>query len=227
MDYIAKNQPDVLIQIGDFMDFFSLSSYKKRVPPKDRLYLHKEINTGRIKLKQWAQLAPNARKVLIAGNHEQRLESYLELHAAELYGLEEMSVPSLLQMDQSGWEYLGPYGAGVWLCKNRLWCTHGQYVRKYSAYAAKEHVERMGLSVIHGHTHRLGSFFKTHSLTGKQYVGYEVGCIADFKRTPKSSSSVDWQHGFAQIWVDGHNFKVDLVPINNGKCIVHGERYGR
>ena len=230
--FIADNQPDQIIQIGDFADFYSLATFRKQLPPSERVYLRREVETSRDKLREWGSLAPNARKVFIEGNHEARLARYLEDQGGELFDLNDrLTVPLLLETEQAGWEYVGPYGAGMWVGKpGGLWATHGNYARKASGASAKAHVEQYGHSIIHGHTHRLAAYHKTaQSAKGPRTIsGYEVGCLCSLTKTPRATEVVDWQHGFAIVWTSPTttDFHVDLVNIHKGKFVYAGVQYG-
>lgn len=229
MSYVRFAQPDILIALGDFVDFYSLGRYRKKAAPSLRLYLQKEVEVGRAKLKQWARLAPKARRYLIEGNHEARLRNYLEDNAREVFDLADLTPPKLLEAKELGWNWVGPYGAGMWVGKpGGLWVTHGEVARKWSGMSPRANVmEKYGHSVITGHTHRLGSFYHTNALG--TVVGLEAGCLCDHATTPRATTQVDWQHGFAAGWVSRKTkrFHVELIPITDGGCIVAGRKYGR
>ena len=226
--FVRDQKPDAVVHIGDFADFYSFGSYRKS-PGQARVWLDKELKVSRAKLTEWRELAPKAEYHLIEGNHEDRVRRYLADHAYECFGVDHYNVERLLETRERGWEYHGPYPrAGMWLGKyGGIWACHGKFVLQHSAYTARKHVERMGLSVIYGHTHRLGAYFRTHTLTGRHYVGYEVGCLCDPKTTPGPDGFADWQFGFASVWVSTKTkrFHVDLVAVTEGGCVVAGKEY--
>lgn len=231
MEYVKAEQPNQIIQLGDFLDLNSLATFRQELPPGERIYLRQEIEIGRERLKAWSALAPKARKILIEGNHEERLSRYLADNGGELADLasDGLNIPSLLGAKEAGWEYVGPYGAGIWVgFEGGLWATHGEIVRKWSADSAQANViEKYGHSVIHGHTHRLGSFY--HTLQGRTLAGFEAGCLCDFNRTPRGTTVVNWQHGFAVVWTSKKSlrFHVDLIAITDGGFVYGGRKYGR
>lgn len=233
MDYVADAEPDQIIQIGDFADFYSLASFDKKISPSQRLHLQEEVEVSRRKLRDWAGLVPKrTKKVLIEGNHEARVARYLEQQGGEFFDLSELSVSSLLRVEDAGWDYVGPYGAGTWVgLPGGLWATHGDFARKWSADSAQAHLTKYGHSVIHGHTHRLGAFFQTlQGADGPRMLGaYEVGCLCDFDTTPRASMSNDWQLGIATVWTSktSPRFHVDLHAIVDGGFVAGGRRYGR
>lgn len=233
MDFVTDQQPDQLIQIGDFADFYSLATFDKKISPSQRVHLQEEVDLSRRKLVEWAALVPRkTRKILIEGNHEARVARYLEQQGGELFDLNELSVEALLRVEQAGWRYVGPYGAGVWVGQpGGLWATHGDFARKWSADSAQAHVLKYGHSVIHGHTHRLGAFYQTQQgADGPRTIGaFEVGCLCSFDDTPRATKTNDWQHGGAVVWTSkgSPRFHVDLVAIVDGGIVYQGKRYGR
>lgn len=229
-EYVEVNQPDGIVQIGDFADFFSLSTFRKELPPKDRLYLNEEVREVKRELREWAALAPDAELLYVVGNHEERLYRYLEDKSSELFGLDNMALDKLLDFEGTGgWQQMGRYGDGFWLGDHEggLWVTHGDYVRKFSGWSAKAHIEAMGRSVIHGHTHRLGSYYLTFGET--TFGAFEVGSLCDPTKTPRGASFVNWQYGFASVWTseDSPRFHVDLVAITDGGFVTGGKKYGK
>lgn len=233
MEFVAETQPDQIIQIGDFADFYSLANFDKKITPSQQVYLEEEVSLSRRKLVEWASLVPRkTRKVFIEGNHEARVARYLEREGGAFFDLAELSVSSLLRVEEAGWKYVGPYGAGVWVGRpGGLWATHGDFARKWSADSAQAHLAKYGHSVIHGHTHRLGAFYQTlQGADGPRTLGaFEVGCICSFNDTPRSSVTNDWQHGFAVVWTSktSPRFHVDLVAIVDGEFVYAGKKYGR
>jgi len=43
LHYIYVNQPEAIIQIGDWFDLYSLSKFKKKIRPNRRIYLDDEL----------------------------------------------------------------------------------------------------------------------------------------------------------------------------------------
>lgn len=156
LEYIQRNNPDELLHIGDAADFYSLASFRKKLPPSERMYLLEELDVVRSKWKLYGEAAPGARKRFVLGNHDERLDRYMETEGEELYDLigDVMSYESLTGSAEAGWETVGTsYGDGCWVGEpGGLWATHGDIARKWSGQSAKAMVmEKYGHSVIHGH----------------------------------------------------------------------------
>ena len=232
--FIKHTKPKRVIQIGDFADSYFMSSYLKKEDPLTRPQPADEVLLVREKAKEWKALAPRAEWYIIEGNHEERVRRYLEARAPELRHLAEFSPSKFFGFDEAGWNYVGPYGQGMWVgVPGGLWATHGNMARKWSGISAKGHVlEQYGHSVIHGHTHRLGSFYHTNrAINGTPNVvaGFEIGCLCDIANTPGATPIRDWQHGFASVYVSttSPRYHVDLIAINDGEFLVNGMMYPR
>jgi len=230
MGYVADVKPDKVFLVGDAIDFTSLGSYLKKVPPSKRLYLSGEIKYARKKLAQWTAVSRGAELYYLEGNHEYRFARKLETDAPELYDLvadpcKPLTLRNLLLLDEMGWKYIEPYGAGMWIGRpGGLWITHGQYCGEN---AITQMLKLVKCSFIQGHDHRLASKAQTSSLTGKTIAGYTAGTLCDSATTPRATAHVNWQHGFIHGWVHRKRktFHVDLVSINDGRFVVGGKEY--
>lgn len=230
MQFIKDTQPEQVIQIGDFMDLYSLAGFRKGMSQQERVEIggtfQQEVDLGRAKLSEWRELAPDADYTWIEGNHEFRLARYAEDNGGELFGLEALTIESLYQTNERGWSYVGPYMEGMWVgLEGGLWATHGDFVRKWSAWSARAHTETYAHSVIHGHSHRLGAYYQTGA--AGMVAAFEVGCLCDRRATPRATSVVNWQTGFAVVYTSTEDlqFWVNLVNIEKGRFVYGGKEW--
>ena len=79
--------PDILVVLGDFADFYSVSSHDKD-PARTQL-LSIEVRAVRSCLAQLEALDVK-RKIFLMGNHEYRLQRYLCTRAPELFDMVEV-----------------------------------------------------------------------------------------------------------------------------------------
>ena len=94
-------KPDTIVIMGDFGDFKAVSSHLKN--PIDKTRLKWEMEQCNRRLDQLDELGAH-RKIFLAGNHEWRLQRYLQEKAPELYDM--ISVPELFRLKERGWEYV-------------------------------------------------------------------------------------------------------------------------
>lgn len=88
--YIADKKPDIIVHIGDHFDLPSLSSYDKGTTNIEGKRLYKDIQAGVtgfefLNLEMLKHKDYKPRKVFCLGNHEERLNRYVNEHP-ELQG---------------------------------------------------------------------------------------------------------------------------------------------
>lgn len=111
---------------------------------------------------------------------------------------------------------------------NDMYVHHGNAVSKHSGESVKADIDAWGVSLIRGHSHRLGDYHKTYEITGKRLEGYEIGhmmkeSLADY------SNQRNWQQGFLAGFISGGQHYLELIPIKEGPegktCFVAGKKY--
>jgi predicted phosphodiesterase len=219
MSAASDLEPDVIVHMGDLLDCYCISQYS-RDPARESM-LDVEVEEGKELLRQLDYLQPN-RKVLVAGNHEDRLRRYLQDRAPELSNL--VSIPKLLELDETGWEYI-PYRESVQIGK--VYFTHDAgYTGQYATYRA---LETFSHSVAVGHSHSM-QYLVTGDATGKYRVGAQFGWLGDVNKVDymhKVRAQRLWSLGFGTGYWDKSTGTVFLVPVPivNYTCVVNGRLY--
>ena len=217
---ISVIKPSVIHLIGDIVDFYAVSDHLR--DPDRLLSLQDELDQAAAFLQAVRKVAgPHVSIVFHEGNHEDRLRRMLSRKAGELSCLRCLSLPALLGLAEHDMilrPALKPYSIA-----RQLLVTHGTLVRCHSAYTAKGMLERFGCSVLHGHTHRLGSHYKT--VFRKTMAAFENGCLCSLNANPSNSYTKgmpNWQQGFSVIhlWSPAKTTRwhldVEQVPIVRG-----------
>lgn len=221
---------DTLIWDGDNLDFENLSSfahnpYKIRTANEDVATFHREVRDPVV-----AAIKPK-REVWNNGNHEFRYTRYSE-HNASALGIDTpprdfLRLPRKVEFNE--------YGKGVGLMLTpKLLVSHGWNASKWSAYSAKATALDLGdLSVVCGHTHRIGAFY--HTTPRGVQASYEVGHMCDVKRVPQGTVGMggfpDWQQvagTLIRYEKGGDSFHVEILPVfgsNQDKVIANGNLY--
>jgi predicted MPP superfamily phosphohydrolase len=212
-------KPDTIAHMGDLGDFYAVSSHSK--DPKRIRHLKDEIIEVR-KLRQELDDLKPKRKIFIEGNHENRLERYLQDKAPELFGL--VSSDDLLELSENNWEYI-PYRESAKIGK--LYITHDTGASgKYTTMRALETFQH---SVVIAHHHQF-QYMILGDATGEYCVGAQFGWLGD-------SSKVDYmqQVKVAATWALGfgvgyHDTKTGIVylvpcPIVDYTVCVEGKIY--
>lgn len=212
-------QPDHVIVMGDFADFYSVSSHDKN--PERVSQLNEEINVAIEELQKVIDIGART-NVFIAGNHEFRLEKYLMQKAPALW--EMMKIPSVLALDKLGFTYV-PYRDHYKLGK--VYLTHD--TGKAGETAHKQALATYGKSIVIGHTHRMAMMIQGN-IDGEVYLGSMLGWLGDKKKIDynhRANIAKDWVLGFGYGYLNPKTGILYLIPtpIINYSCVVNGKLY--
>jgi hypothetical protein len=183
--YLAEKKPDVIVHIGDHYDFPSLSSYDKGKASAEGRRLYQDIkagNTGFEHLNRYLQQVPNyrPRKVFTLGNHENRLDRYVEDNP-ELLGT--LGVDKL-PFAKYGWEvypFLQPVEIeGIFFVHYLANPMNGKPFGGTSANILKT----VGRSFVVGHKQCLDIAVRP-TIDGKQQLGIVNGACYPFAESYK------------------------------------------
>lgn len=219
LSFIKWYQPEIVVFMGDVIDFYAISSFSK--DPQRALGLQDEIDATVETLTRFRKMAPKAKMILLRGNHEYRLQKYLWTRAAELSGLRDLTVPHLLKLDELKIEY----NKDGKMVINKTIIKHGNIVRKFASYSAKGEFENCGISGVSAHTHRMGVYFHTHE--GGLFVWMECGCLCNLNPEYMEGKVANWQHGFGIGFYKSNSdrFHLDFIPIVKGKAMAYGYEF--
>lgn len=209
---VKKLQPDLIINMGDSFDGFSIS----RHPPHgwiDGPSVIEEIEANRAYLKEISDAARDAELYYIWGNHDARFDSYLSMNAQQFRGVSGTRLPDHFP----DWKFCESL-----MLNDTLYCKHSWHG---GMYAARNNTLKAGKSIATGHLHKQRVIPYT-DLTGTRY-GIEVGTLADpsgpqFFYT--NGNPLDWQQGFVVITVDRDHITTETVDIIDGEAVWRGKR---
>lgn len=171
-----------------------------------------------------AVLPRRARKVILAGNHEDRWHRWLATGDNSVWADDEVnSIEARLHLVERGWEWQGNYpDAHVMLGK--LLVTHGQWAGKN---CAKQHLDEYQTSCLVGHTHTDQTY---HGSTWEgQRVCHCAGHMGDpdkesfhYKKRPRR-----WVQGFTVVTVDEKSGAFWIQPVRwwEGRLVFGGQTY--
>lgn len=210
-------EPDVIIILGDFADFYAVSSHSK--DPNRARNLESEVEDVNRGLDELDALGAK-RKFYVCGNHEDRLERYLMERAPELFNM--VRIRDLFRLAERGWRFI-PYKRHLKL--GRLHITHDtNRAGRYAHYQSQ--ADFGGANVVIGHTHRLG-YMVEGSAQGEPHVAAQFGWLGDFSSVDymhRVRAMRDWSHGFGVgVMEPNGNVHLQPIPIVNGSCVVAGQ----
>jgi hypothetical protein len=178
---------------------------------------------------------PDAEMKLLEGNHDARLMNLIVANMRQAYRLKavdelslppSLSVPRLLALHQLGIEYVGGYpDTGYWLNKN-VFVTHGDVVRSAPGATAGEVAKRQAFTTIFGHIHRRELVARRMKTSDGDliYSAFCPGCACHIDgRVPGSSSSQQWQQGFAVVEYTEDSENIIPIAVQDGRMMYNGK----
>lgn len=223
--YMADHTWDWYINIGDFIDVEGLSRWTEGSP---RLTFHKEL----VKEYQMAndildrhqriirEKNPDAKFHYIFGNHEERVEKWLDRFPT-LAGL--IEIPQNLALKERGftWTRDGHMGNGFIL--GHATFTHGEAV---GMNHAKKMAETWGGNVFYGHVHDTQSHTLTTRKRDVTRIAQSLGCLCQYNLPYMQKKPSRWQQGFGVFYFQKDGSFNHYVPlIMDGKFISPGGKY--
>ena len=213
-------KPDTIAQLGDFVDCYSVSSHDKNPNRRERLV--DEIEAANDALDELDALGAT-RRLMVVGNHTQRLEKLISTKAPGLHGL--VSMKALLRFDERGWEVY-PYRRTAKIGSLSIVHDVGEAGR-YAAMRARDAYEG---DVVIGHVHQMSVSY-SGSAKSDMHVGACLGWLGapvaaeDYMAEQKIRRQ--WMTGFGVAYRDRETDKVVIVPVPifGGRCIVEGKVY--
>lgn len=209
-DAKAQGVTSVIIN-GDFLDMHRVSRYgtNHKAPNVQAEidfattlldYIDEELNSPTIVWKD--------------GNHDIRLQAYINANAPEIAGIAGTTIYDLMKMEEQGIIYTGrrmtTYGD--------LMVIHGDEIRGIGGIdpARKAAAKFPGMNVMCGHTHRGESrFFKRPDgqINHTHVVGHLGECSPDYHQY------TNWRLGWAIIEEVGGTVLVDNMVHENGRLM--------
>lgn len=181
-------QPDDILYNGDVADCYEISDFDKN--PSREFSLDDELRMTGDFLRRHGEIAPNAKRKFVMGNHEDRLRRFIWRHAGAIASLVK-PLEEALEFAEQGIDFV-TYGKHVDFLGFVF--THGNFVSAGSGMTARKHLAAYGSSGVHGHTHRLGSISKT-DMNNRTHTFYEQGCLCRVD-LEYNRGVADWQQGF-------------------------------
>lgn len=214
IDSVYKESKIGIILNGDIADFYGVNSHG--ISPNITESLKEEMESVDNFLFSIAKRYPDARLVFVEGNHCNRLTRYLSQKAPEIY--EFLTVDEMCGITANGFEFV-PYKAPQQfiLPDTNVVIRHEGISNGENACALT--LKKGGVSMIFGHTHRVG--YATMTLfTGEVIRAINNGWLGNKKHAAFSyvKGFHAWQLSFTEITVmDGQWFEqLCLIQENEG-----------
>lgn len=224
-------QPDLLILNGDIWDAYGVSPWPVR--PRKRVAFAEEVRTVRERVARLLAWFPIP-VIMLAGNHESRIQRYLWRRAQELAELDELTIPGLLRLPDrviylSHADEYRPLEefACAQVRLGRLYVLHGDTLKgpPYTVNAARNTFLKLGKPAVVGHYHVCQSWTQA-DYEGSVSGAWVVPCLC-LPRAHYNAAKVMTQGlGIVKLEPDGY-FEVELVPFlrRERRAIFRGQRF--
>jgi len=214
-----KTDEDIVVTVGDEMDMQTISRWSQGTA------LEWERSIGKDRDATVQVLRDLQVQHVIRSNHTDRLYNQVMRRLPGLLGLPEIELKNFLRLPElgitfheeafnvaPGWVVMHGDEAGV----SQIAGQTGQGLSK-----------KVGLSVLCGHTHRLGLQPYTQSVNGRAtrtLYGFEVGNLMDMKKATYAKTH-NWQQGFGLLYIEGSTVTPCPIPIEKKSFVVEGVQY--
>ena len=234
--------PDIIILLGDMLDFAGLSSFSK--DPDLRFLIQPALIELHWMIQSIRLACPSSRIIYLEGNHEYRMRRALIDKVDELADLRpvndldgsaSLSVDRLLSLNELDVEYIGEYGEYFWLFDS-IKVHHGNVAKSRGGSTVASILTSANCSHIVGHIHRREHASRTIQSKPGSGVGpkkdrsiisaMSPGCLCSLERSivpsRKGAPVLDWQHGLGLVTKTDREILMNMIPINDGVCVING-----
>lgn len=190
-NYIVEKQPDVIVQIGDFADMESISTYLRPMEKEGKRYkkdldsVHKALDKLFAPIEAYNRTAAvkyKPRLVLTMGNHENRISRFIDEHPEleDVIGLHDLRYasygfevhPFLKVVKIDGVEYSHYFTSGS---MGRPCSSAAVQLRTRQCSSVAGHVQHTDIA-MHPKTQQIAMFAGTCYLHDEKYLGQQDNC---------------------------------------------------
>lgn len=230
-------KPDVVDYLGDTDDQACYSKYTEG-RSAEFLKMHKDNNGDAIVplmqheakgardfYSKTRKILPKAQLFSALGNHDIRVFDYVDAKLPD--HIEVVTPNSLWSLDDLGYDYI--YYSD--LPKRRfgdIHVHHGVAISQNAGESARKDIDNFGVSIMRGHSHRMGVYYQTYELRNETLRGYEIGHMCDEKSSGMQYTNVhNWQRGFAIAHIENGNYPhIQLIHVSpDYTCVVDGKKF--
>lgn len=239
-------QPEDIVLLGDIIDLPSQSRWAQEAGFARTTQM--ALDATHEWLARLRAAAPDATIIIVEGNHDKRMQTFIEANALAAFGIRQankpeswpsMSLPHLLRLDELQITYQDAYPAAVHWDDDSTRNIHGTRANSKGSTMSQYSQELPHINTWAGHTHRAEIIYKTvMGPRGEAIESYSAnpGCLCRTDGTVPSvhgalhsdgsSAKVveDWQQGYGVNLYDGDgNSWPQVYRIKDGATVYGGE----
>lgn len=217
LSWLAKKKIDTLLINGDAADFYAASKWDKN---PERVGMKRELEMVDQSLTHIRKRFPKVRIIYKAGNHEERWNKFVWAKAPEIWDLNPLQLPELLQLNKHGIEWVEDQRP---IMLGKLPILHGHELPKgiqSPVNAARGAWMRTKHTVLVGHSHQTSGHCEPNMFHDECFV-WSTGCLCDLNAEYARINR--WNHGFAYVETTASgDFDVTNLRIAEGGIVRGG-----
>lgn len=239
-------QPEKIQILGDMLDLPSQGKYAQEAGFARTTQL--ALNRAHEWLSTLRAYCPTSDIVIIEGNHDKRMQAFVEQNALAAFGLTQanmpdswpvMSIPNLLRLNELNVRYMDAYPAAADWDDDTTRNIHGTRANSKGSTMAQYGHESPHISTWAGHTHRQEIIWRTViGPRGEAVESYHANpgalCHID-GRVPSAHGALhangasarvveDWQQGFGSLLYGGGQTWPQVHRIHDGVTLYNGRK---
>ena len=214
-------KPQAVDLLGDIDDADSTSRWAEGTSREGFSLDDAGITDSRKFLADIHAIVPRADKHFHDGNHGWfRHKKWLDKNRPDSLESKMFTPDVLYEYTKSGFEW-HEYDKPPVKRYGDFYAHHGESISKHSGESVRNDCLNFGVSLIRGHSHRLGRWGQTYPVDGRVVRGFEGGHLCDPTKM-EYDISPNWEPGF--LFGIVHNDEVLMTPIEirNYTCAVGG-----
>ena len=237
-------QPDKIQILGDFLDLASQGRFAQEASFAQTT--QEALNAGHLFLAKLRAACPDAEIVVIEGNHDKRMQNFIEANAVAAFGLKRaglpdswpvMSLPYLLRLDELNVQYVDAYPAATDWDNDTTRNIHGTKANSRGSTTSQYVFELPHLNTWAGHTHRVEITYRSvMGARGEAVESYSAnpGCLCRVDgAVPSVNGAIgadgtaariveNWQQGFGLAYYNDTESWPAVYRIRNGVALMGG-----
>jgi len=221
LDITRDVEPDYFINLGDSLDYSQISlKYANNMPKKiENIYLDSDYTGFQRDILDPLHniLSDNCKKVFIKGNHEERVDRYLQYYPTNTGLIEPEN-----NLELGDWNII-PYKQHYKL-GNTVY-THGTYHNKYHAFS---HISLYGMNVIYGHLHSHQVFTNQTPINKEPLTAMSIGCLCDLNPHYDRNAPNRWTNQMLVFYKEGNKQFNQVITFKGNsrvRTIFNGKLY--
>lgn len=240
----AYHQPDSIVILGDFLDLASQGKFAQEAAFANTTQL--ALNAAHAWLATLRAACPDTIIIIIEGNHDARMQRFIEANALAAFGLKQanlpeswpvMSLPNLLRLDDLDIQYVDAYPAATFWDNAQTRNIHGTKVNSRGSTTSQYSNELPHINTWAGHTHRAEITYKTvMGEYGQAIESYAAnpgvlcrvdGSVPSVNGAQHSDGTTarvveNWQQGFGTLYYNDTESIPQVYRIKDGKTMIAG-----